>query len=230
LKLSIIIPVLNEQDAILECLDSLQTIRDQGHEVIVVDAGSEDDTVSLARPIVDKVLKSKPGRAAQMNTGARLAHGDLLLFLHVDTMLPVDAITILQEKMQEHGNHPHGNHLWGRFDMHLDSQHWMFRVIETMMNLRSRLTSVSTGDQAIFVSRDLFNSVGGFPEIALMEDIAISKLLREHALPVNLRQRVTSSTRRWQNRGILNTIWLMWKLRLYYFLGASPERLARMYR
>jgi rSAM/selenodomain-associated transferase 2 len=165
-----------------------------------------------------------------MNTGAGAAHGDLFLFLHVDTLLPEQALSLLQKMMQGHGNHPHGNHLWGRFDIRLDSQHWMFRVIETMMNLRSRLTSVSTGDQAIFVSRDLFNSVGGFPEIALMEDIAISKLLREHALPVNLSQRVTSSARRWQNRGILNTIWLMWKLRLYYFLGASPERLARMYR
>jgi len=230
LKLSIIIPVLNEQDAILECLDSLHTIRDQGHEVIVVDGGSEDDTISLVRPGADQVLMSKPGRAVQMNTGAREAHGDLLLFLHVDTLLPVDAITILQEKMQEHGNHPHGNHLWGRFDMRLDSQHWMFRIIETMMNLRSRLTSVSTGDQAIFTSRDLFDSVGGFPEIALMEDIAISKLLRSYARPVNLSQRVTSSVRRWQNRGIYRTIWLMWKLRLYYFLGASPERLVSMYR
>ena len=230
MKLSIIIPVLNEQDAILECLDSLQTIRDQGHEVIVVDGGSDDGSISLAQPAADQVLKSAPGRAVQMNSGAGVATGDLLLFLHVDTLLPADAITILQEKMQGHANHPHGNHLWGRFDMRLDSQHWMFRIIETMMNLRSRLTSVSTGDQAIFTSRDLFDSVGGFPEIALMEDIAISKLLRSYARPVNLSQRVTSSVRRWQNRGIYRTIWLMWKLRLYYFLGASPERLVSMYR
>jgi len=230
LKLSIIIPVLNEQGAMLDCLNSLQAIRDQGHEVIVVDGGSVDDTMPVARPGADQVLRSKPGRAVQMNTGARAASGDLLLFLHVDTSLPADTLAVLQEKMQGHDNHPYGNHLWGRFDMQLDSQHWMFRVIETSMNLRSRITSVSTGDQAIFVSRDLFDSVGGFPEIALMEDIAISKTLRSYTRPVNLRQRVTSSARRWQDRGIYRTIWLMWKLRLYYFLGASPDRLASMYR
>lgn len=225
MKLSVIVPVLDEQEAIVPCLDNLQHIRALGHEVIVVDGGSRDKTVSLAQAHCDRVMISPAGRAAQMNMGAEKAGGNLLLFLHVDTLLPDDALSILQGVMDDHRGR-----LWGRFDMRLDGRSRMFRIIETMMNLRSRLTSVSTGDQVMFVSRQLFESVGGFPEIALMEDIAICKLLRRQRHPVNLRQTVTSSARRWQSRGIFRTILLMWKLRLYFFLGASPDRLANLYR
>ena len=225
MKISVIIPVLDEQAAITACLKNLQAMRDHGHEVIVVDGGSKDETLSLSRQLADRVLSSPAGRAVQMNAGAAQATGHLLLFLHADTYLPDDAADVL---CHEVGQAP--SEIWGRFDMRLEDDGMMFRVISAMMNFRSRMTLVATGDQAIFVNRQLFDSVGGYPQIPLMEDVAISKLLRKHVRPVCLKQRVRSSARRWRSRGVLRTIWLMWKLRLYYFLGVSPHRLARMYR
>ncbi len=220
--LSIILPVLNEEASLPDVLARLQYLRQHGHEIIVVDGGSHDNSLMLAQQAADKVIVSRPGRALQMNSGAELATGDILLFLHADTTLP-DAVERVLSEIE-------GDAFWGRFDVRLSGKRFIFRIIEAMMNFRSRVTSVATGDQAIFVNRSLFEKVGGYPEIALMEDVAISKQLRRIVKPVCLRSKVVTSSRRWEDRGIFKTILLMWKLRLYYFFGMSPQKISRMYR
>ena len=220
--LSIILPVLNEEASLPDVLAGLQPLRQQGHEIIIVDGGSHDNSLMLAQQAADKVIVSRPGRALQMNSGAEQAAGDILLFLHADTTLP-DAVERILSKIE-------GDAFWGRFDVRLSGKRFIFRIIEAMMNFRSRVTSVATGDQAIFVKRSLFEKVGGYPELALMEDIAISKQLRRIVKPVCLRSKVVTSSRRWEYRGIIKTILLMWKLRLYYFFGMSPLKISRMYR
>lgn len=222
-QISVIVPSLNEADAIASVLSPLQVWRRAGHEVIVVDGNSTDATRALAAPLADRCITAGPGRAAQLNAGAALASGSLLLFLHADTTLPPDArgsLTALAE---------HERALWGRFDVSLDAPGSAYRVIETMMNLRSRLTGVATGDQAIFVTRALFEQVGGFPPIALMEDIALSKRLRREHRPHCLRSRVRTSARRWQRDGVVRTVIVMWGLRLAYVCGVSPARLRTLY-
>ena len=220
--LSIILPVLNEEASLPDVLARLQYLRQQGHEIIVVDGGSHDNSLMLAQQAADKVIVSQPGRAIQMNSGAELATGDILLFLHADTILPEEVERILSEI--------EGDTFWGRFDVRLSGRRFIFRIIEAMMNFRSRITSVATGDQAIFITTGLFEKVGGYPEIALMEDIAISKQLSGVARPLCITNRVVTSSRRWEDRGIIRTILLMWKLRLYYFFGMSPQKISRMYR
>ena len=222
MKLSIIIPVLNEEAVIQTCLDRLQLLRARGIEVIVVDGGSTDATMTLAIPLSDKVISSTRGRARQMNTGAAIAGGDILLFLHADTILPGDVDRILQGLSFDETT-------WGRFDVRFSAASLLFSTIAYCMNLRSRLTGIATGDQSIFVSRQCFIDVGGFPAIDLMEDIAISKNLRRIASPVCLREKVTTSSRRWEKHGPVRTILRMWALRLFYFLGGNPARLARYY-
>jgi len=213
-------PVLNEAELIATRLAQLKTSLSGDYEIIVVDGGSMDATVERAQTDADSVIASARGRALQMNAGAARAQGDVFLFLHADTSLPANAIDVLTCV----------NGGWGRFNVRLSGGHFMYRVIERMMNFRSCLTGVATGDQAMFVSRALFKKVHGFPEIGLMEDIALSKLLRKCMKPLCLRQQVTTSSRRWQQHGIIKTIMLMWWLRLLYFIGVSPSRLANMYR
>ncbi len=220
-RLSIIVPVLNEADGITASLQPLQTWRARGHEIILADGGSSDATVALAEPWVDKIIRSGRGRARQMNTGARAARGDVLLFLHADTQLPPDADALILDALQARA--------WGRFDVRLSGAHPLLRVVETLMNRRSRLTGIATGDQAIFVRRALFEKTGGYPDIPLMEDIALSRALKKHGPPLCMKQRVLTSSRRWEQHGILRTILLMWKLRLAYALGADPARLVRHY-
>jgi rSAM/selenodomain-associated transferase 2 len=215
----VIVPVLDEAPLVGAALAALAPLRRAGHEVIVVDGGSRDGTAELAAPLCDRVLRAERGRAAQMNAGAQVATGDILLFLHADTRLPPEA----EKQLQESSNH----FLWGRFDVEIEGRHPLLRVVAWSMNLRSRLTGIATGDQAIFVRRDAFP---GYPEIALMEDIAFSKTMKRRGPPACLRQRVTTSGRRWESRGVLRTILRMWQLRLLYFLGAAPEGLARRYR
>ena len=217
-RLSIIVPVLNEAATIREALEALAPLRARGHEVIVVDGGSDDGSASLAQPACDQLLVTPRGRALQMNSGALVASGDALLFLHADTRLPEGADALILAALA------HAS--WGRFDVRIASRHPLLMLVACAMNLRSRLTGIATGDQAMFVRREAFC---GFPELPLMEDIALSRRLKRRGRPACLRARVTTSARRWEARGVLRTILLMWRLRLLYALGARPQRLARDY-
>jgi rSAM/selenodomain-associated transferase 2 len=220
MTLSIIVPALNEAEEIETALKALAPLRGRGVELIVVDGGSSDDTVALARPFSDRVLEAPCGRATQMNAGAAAASGDILLFLHVDTRLPEDADRLVIDAL--------AHHPWGRFDVRFDTG-GLLRVVAAMMNLRSRMTGICTGDQAIFVKRAVFEAAGGFAPIALMEDIAISIRLKQFGRPACLRAHVITSGRKWRRHGVWHTILLMWRLRLAYFFGSDPVRLARLY-
>ncbi len=223
-KISIIIPCLNEAKHIAATLTPLQSLRQRGHEVILVDGGSDDDTPSLARPMVDLLCHAETGRARQMNHGAALATGDALCFLHADTLCPENIDQLITHSLQHSRKK-----MWGRFDVRLSSPAWPFRIIEWFMNKRSCLTAVATGDQGIFICRNIFTRLGGFADIPLMEDIEISKRLRRISRPVCISQHLVTSSRRWEQQGILRTMILMWSLRLRYFLGSSAGALARSY-
>jgi rSAM/selenodomain-associated transferase 2 len=218
-RLSVVVPTLNEARGIRAALEALAPLRACGHEVIVVDGGSGDTTAQLAAGFCDQLLDSARGRAVQMNAGARAATGDALLFLHADTRLPDKADQLIFQSLSDA--------CWGRFDVVIESRSRLLKLVGCAMNLRSRLTGIATGDQAIFVRRDAF---AGFPEIALMEDVAFCRRMKRLGPPACLRAKVRTSGRRWESRGVLRTIVLMWSLRLAYFLGASPDRLIRFYR
>ena len=222
-SISIIMPVLDEAAAIAAKLAALAPLRTSGVEVIVVDGGSSDATAMLSSGGADQVLCATRGRATQMNAGAAAASGEVLLFLHADTALPDNALALVREGLARTGK------VWGRFDVTIDGDSRLLQVVATMMNLRSRLTGIATGDQAMFVRRDAFDAAGRFPEIPLMEDIALSRALKRLSRPVCLRAKVRTSGRRWDRNGALRTIALMWWLRLSYFLGADPARLAVRY-
>ena len=219
--ISIIIPVINEAEQITTQLQALQTLR-PGCELLLVDGGSDDDSPAIAAPLVDRIIHSSRGRARQLNAGAKMATADLLLFLHVDTQLPDNAAALMTEAVA-------AGHSWGRFDVGFDNALPVFNLIACMMNWRSRLSGIATGDQAMFMTQAAFRTVGGFPEIALMEDIAISARLKTLGKPSCLNAKVITSARRWQQYGILKTILLMWRLRLAYFFGADPDQLASRY-
>jgi len=221
--LSIIVPTLNEAGGLVAHLAALRPMRERGTEVVVVDGGSTDGTPALAAPWADSVVSAPRGRAAQMNAGAKLARGDVLLFLHADTLLP-DAVDLLLAQALEDPAR-----VWGRFDIAIEGTHRLLRVVAWTMNLRSRLTGIATGDQAMFVRRDAFDAAGGFPELPLMEDIALSRKLKRIGRPLCLRERAVTSGRRWEQRGVLRTIVLMWRLRGAYWLGVDPRRLAQAY-
>jgi rSAM/selenodomain-associated transferase 2 len=222
MKLSIIMPVLDEAVAIETALLGLASFRRRGVEVIVADGGSHDGTTDLARRLADKVIAAPRGRASQMNAGAAPARGEVLLFLHADTRLPENADSQVLGGLSRSGR------TWGRFDVRIDGG-GLLRLVSLAMNWRSRLTSIATGDQAIFVTRAAFEAAGGFPSIALMEDVALSARLKRIGRPLALRARVTTSPRRWRKHGTLRTMLLMWLLRLRFFFGADPAKLARAY-
>lgn len=222
MKLAIIMPVLNEGAALAQRLRRLQTLRAQGVQLRVVDGGSTDTTWALASALADQVLLAPRGRAAQMNAGASGCQADVLLFLHADTQLPADAERLIGQALQQ-------GHDWGRFDVRIDGAHPALRLVERLMNLRSRWTGICTGDQALFVRRSVFESLGGFADLPLMEDIELSARLRRLGAPACLRQPVTTSGRRWERHGVWRTILLMWRLRAAYFLGADPRALALRY-
>jgi rSAM/selenodomain-associated transferase 2 len=221
--LSIIIPVFNEGEGIGAALDALSGMRALGVEVIVVDGGSRDATVSRARMRADRIVLAPQGRATQMNAGAEKATGDVLLFLHADTRLPDHADHVVLAGLERSGR------AWGRFNVRIEGKHPLLLLVAWLMNLRSRLTGIATGDQAIFVKREAFKAVGGYPAIELMEDIALCKLLKRVSRPLCLREQVITSGRRWERHGILRTMVLMWRLRLAYFFGADPNELAELY-
>ena len=221
--LSFVVPVLNEADGIERFLESLRASCEGRCEIIVVDGGSSDPTAAIAESHSDYIIASGRGRAVQMNAGARRASGLLLCFVHADSLLPPAADQTIDSALGD------GVRKWGRFDVRLSGKHPLLRIVERLMNWRSRLTGIATGDQALFMTREAFDAVGGFPEIALMEDIAMSRKLKSLSSPVCLSQRIITSSRRWENGGVLRTILLMWKLRLLYFFGADPARLAQRY-
>jgi len=220
-------PVLNEARGVGPALQALAPLLARGVQVIVVDGGSTDDTVVQARAALNGdglVISAPRGRALQMNAGARQASGGVLLFLHADTQLPADADVRVADALAG------GARVWGRFDVRIAGRPRMLRVIATLMNVRSRWTGIATGDQCIFMTRAAFDAVGGFPDQALMEDIAISQRLLRLSSPACLRSRVVTSGRRWESRGVWRTVLLMWRLRFAYWRGVSPEQLAQRYR
>ncbi len=222
-KISIIIPALNEASALSQNLPKLQTYRDRGHEIILVDGGSHDQSLAVARPMVDRYIQTVKGRAHQMNEGAEVANNEVLLFLHADTGLPDLADELILEALDAK------QHRWGRFNVKFNNEKFIFKVISAAMNIRSEMSGVATGDQAIFVDKNLFEDVGFFDRIPLMEDVALSKKLLKYSRPSCLQETVMTSSRRWEKNGIYKTIFLMWRLRLAYFFGAKPEKLADQY-
>jgi rSAM/selenodomain-associated transferase 2 len=219
--------VLNEARTIEAALARLAPLRARGARVIVVDGGSDDDTVRRAAPLADRVIEAPRGRALQMNAGARApeaADADVLLFLHADTWLPPDADRIIVRALAK------SDRRWGRFDVAIDGRSRWLRLVEVIMNWRSRLTGIATGDQAIFVERGAFLALEGFAPMALMEDIEFCRRAKRLSPPLALAARVTTSGRRWERHGVWRTILLMWRLRLAYFLGTDPAELARRYR
>ena len=225
MQVSIVMPVLNEAQGVEGALRALAPLRHAGVEVIVVDGGSHDGTAALAAPLADRVLHAPRGRGVQMNCGAAAAAGELLLFLHADTRLPDHALALLQSACAD-AHHV----IWGRFDVAIAGRSPWLPMVACMMNLRSRLSGIATGDQAIFVRRAAFEAVGGFPAQPLMEDIELSRRLRALHAPCCLRQRVTTSGRRWDTRGAWRTIVLMWRLRWLYWRGTPADVLAARYR
>jgi len=221
--LSIVMPALNEAAGIAPLLMALQPLRARGVEIVLADGGSTDGTVQQAAPWVDAVVAPGRGRAVQMNAGAAAASADRLLFLHADTRLPPLAdVQVLQALA--------GGACWGRFDVRIDGRPPMLRVVAALMNLRSRLSGIATGDQAIFVSRAAFVQVGGYPVQPLMEDIELSRRLKRLGRPACLRTQVCTSGRRWEQRGVWRTIFLMWRLRWRYWRGEPAAQLAQAYR
>ena len=221
--LAIIIPVLNEEDAITACLEALADACTSGASIVVADGGSSDRTILAAQPLCDTVISAPRGRASQMNAGAAASTGDIILFLHADTRLPPEWQSAIVEGLAS------GKHDWGRFDVTIEGRHMLFPVIAFLINLRSRWTGIATGDQAVFVRRNVFEELGGYPDIPLMEDIALSRALKQRGAPLCLQDKVTTSGRRWEKHGVVRTILAMWRLRTAYYFGASPAQLARQY-
>ena len=222
-QISVVVPALEEAGGIKATLECLVPLRARGHEVILADGGSRDGTVDIAGPLVDRAVISTPGRARQMNAGAALARGDVLWFLHADTLVPPEADDTILAVLT-------GGCRWGRFDVRLSGRAAVFRIIERMMNLRSCLSGIATGDQGMFVERSLFEAAGGFPDQPLMEDIELSRRLKKMAgRPACLKPALTTSSRRWERDGVIATVLLMWRLRLGYFLGVPPARLHARY-
>jgi rSAM/selenodomain-associated transferase 2 len=222
-RLSIILPVLNEAAIIGRALEALMPMRKRGAEVIVADGGSRDGTPRIARPLADHVIAAPRGRATQMNAGAAIAHGGTFLFLHADIRLPRDADRLIDDGISRRGR------AWGRFDVRISGRNRLLAAVAHGMNIRSRLTGIATGDQAIFVTREAFQSVGGFPDMPPMEDIVICKRLKGFSRPLCIGDPALTSGRRWQRNGVARTVLLMWQLRLAYSFGADPATLARRY-
>ncbi|MGH7825768.1 MAG: TIGR04283 family arsenosugar biosynthesis glycosyltransferase [Candidatus Binatia bacterium] len=221
MRISVIIPVLNEEKTIRAAVGAVTSLRP--HEVIVVDGGSTDRTREICAELGATLLASRPGRALQMNQGARRASGDVLLFLHADTRLPLSAFDDIRAALKNPRS------VGGRFDVKLDNDRWLFRIVGVMISLRSRLSRVATGDQGIFVRREVFERIGGYPEVPFMEDIAFSRALKRTGRVACLRSRVITSARRWEMEGVGRTIMKMWTLKSLYLLGVSPLRLKRFY-
>ncbi|MGM8884573.1 TIGR04283 family arsenosugar biosynthesis glycosyltransferase [Psychrobacter sp. 1U2] len=230
---AIIIPILNEADNLPHLFASISALNPSPQQVVLVDGGSKDNSIIVAKDILKalkadnkssidwQIIESKAGRAVQMNAGAALATSDILLFLHADTKLPTQAISEVITAIK--------NSKWGRFDVKLNSRQPTLWLVSQMINLRSRFTSIATGDQAIFITRKLFEQVGGYPKQALMEDIELCKRLKGMTKPACLKTKVITSARRWQQHGTWRTIILMWQLRFDYWRGVSADNIKQRY-
>jgi rSAM/selenodomain-associated transferase 2 len=221
---SIIIPVLNDAASLRKLLKLLQPLRQQCYEIIVVDGGSDEQLTGQDQLKLDRYLVTTAGRARQMNAGAEVARGELLWFVHADSEIDPKNIQLLLQQFKASGRN------WGRFDVNLSGHDWRLKWVAFFMNWRSAITGIVTGDQGVFVYKKNFIQVNGYPNIAIMEDIALSKKLLKLSRPFRIRQRLTTSGRRWLTRGVFRTIMLMWSMRLAYFLGMSPQRLSRFYK
>lgn len=221
MRISVIIPVLNEAKTIATTLMALQRLKPD--ELILVDGGSNDGTREVCRKFGMELYPSPRGRARQMNLGGQRGTGDVLLFLHADTRLPPSAFDDIRLALED------PRVVGGRFDLQLDDARLMLRLVGFMISLRSRISKVSTGDQAIFVRREIFAELGGYPDIPLMEDVAFSRALKRRGAVACLRSRVVTSARRWENEGVWSTIFKMWLLKSLYLAGMSPVRLRRYY-
>jgi len=220
---SIIIPVINEEASLLSFLPSLQSLREGGCEIVLVDGGSSDRSCEIAKPLVDRLLVTSRGRASQMNFGARNSNGEILIFLHADTQLHEQAIILARDVADSFES------FWGWYSLRFQNSSYLLSFVGFLMRIRSSITKICTGDQTLFISSKLFSDVGGFPDIPIMEDIAICKLLRTRVAPIQLKSRVLSSPRRWERDGIFKTVFLMWYLRFLYWLGVSPVKLSDKY-
>lgn len=222
-RISVIIPALNEAGCIARTLDRLQAMRRRGHEVIVVDGGSDDETMAISHPLADQVIRAPRGRANQMRAGAVVANGSVIWFLHADTLPVESADLLILEVLVRRSTQ------WGRFDILFSGDRFLLKVVALLMNFRARVTGIATGDQGIFMTRTLYEKVGGIPAIPLMEDIALCRFLRQSGCPAVIKRKLASSPRRWETHGIVRTILMMWSLRLAYFAGVDPVRLAKYY-
>ncbi|HYX38451.1 MAG TPA: TIGR04283 family arsenosugar biosynthesis glycosyltransferase [Oligoflexus sp.] len=224
MNVSVIIPMLNEAATLSLVMDHWKALQQSGAEVLVVDGGSTDGSMERVQQAGFKVLSSARGRARQMNTGAQMAQGDIMLFLHADTQPPPQSLTAMGQGLML------SQLVWGRFDVQVEGRAWMFPIIGFFINLRSRLSGIATGDQGIFVRREAFLQISGFPDQPLMEDVEISKRLLSLSRPLCLKQKMRTSGRRWETRGVWRTIFLMWRLRWAYWRGASAQDLIKAWR
>jgi len=222
-NISFVIPTLNESDSLNLQRTNLAALIHEGYEIIVIDGGSQDDTISIAQHIGCKCIETKASRGYQLHVGAKACSHEIIIFLHADTGLTVRAVKNAQQALQANNKH------WGRFNVSFTNEDLVFKVIAWFMNLRSCLTAIVTGDQALFMLKEVYFSTGGFSDIPLMEDIEFSKRLKRHSRPVCLNDSVVTSSRKWERNGILNTILSMWRFRIMYYFGTSPDKLARLY-
>lgn len=223
LKLSIIIPVLNEAQFLSRQKNLLKSLLREGHEIIIVDGGSKDKSVQIARSVMCETFVTKASRGYQLQFGATKSKNDTLLFMHADTILPKYAPSLISDALTKSDKD------WGRFSVSFNNSSWIFSVIAWFMNKRSCLTGIATGDHAIFINRDIYISTGGFEDIPIMEDISISKRLKKFSMPICLPDKVITSSRKWEAQGIIRTILKMWILRMLYFCGISARKLEKLY-
>ncbi len=223
MSLSIIIPTLNEAANLPALLAELAPLQARGAQIIVADGGSTDASRDLL-PAAVEWLDAPRGRARQMNAGAAQASGSVLWFVHADTRLPAEADQLIEAALAG------GRHCWGRFDLRIDGRPWLLKVVARLISWRSRLTSIATGDQGIFVLRSHFETLGGYADQPLMEDIELCTRLRQLSAPACIGTRLSTSGRRWEQRGVWRTIWLMWRLRWAYWRGVPAAQLAEAYR
>ena len=222
MNISIIIPALNEAANLPQLLSQLAPLRQRGAQLIIADGGSTDGAPERLAELA-QWLPAPRGRARQMNAGAAPATGEVLWFVHADSQLPEQADALIAAALAD------GQHCWGRFDLRISGRPWLLKVVAQLINWRSRLTGIATGDQGIFVLRSTFESLGGFADLPLMEDVELTSRLRQISRPACIRERLTTSGRRWESRGLWRTIFLMWRLRWAYWRGVPIEQIAKAY-